>query len=138
MSRLAAGVAINCKTCSKAKYKRHPVKQTLGKTPIPSHAGELLHVDIFYTDKQHFLIARCLKIGILVDDTIYLILLATTAYNRTIHSVTNNKPVDVIYSTPIEIESEIKERIRETQDKTREQAIKTKAHREYQVGDKVC
>lgn len=38
MSCLAAEVALNCKTCSKAKYKRHAVKKTLGRTPIPSYA----------------------------------------------------------------------------------------------------
>jgi len=46
MTRLANEVVINCKTCTRAKYDRHPKKQELGVTPIPSYAGEMLHIDI--------------------------------------------------------------------------------------------
>jgi len=101
----------------------------------PLHSTSNGQVERFHSTLVE--ISRCLKVDKLIDDTIELILLATTAYNRTVHSITNKKPVDIIHSTPIELESEIRERIRETQDKTREQANKTKAHREYQVSDKV-
>lgn len=42
------------KVCTKSKYDRHPKKQELGATPIPSYAGEMLHIDIFPTDKNCF------------------------------------------------------------------------------------
>jgi len=48
-------VVANCENCLKAKYDRHPQKQILGETPIPSYTGELLHIDIFSTDKKYFL-----------------------------------------------------------------------------------
>jgi len=41
MNKLANEVVIKCKTCTRAKYDRHPKKQELGVTPIPSYAGEM-------------------------------------------------------------------------------------------------
>ena len=55
MTKLAIEVATNCKICKTAKYDRHPQKQILGETPIPSHVGEMLHIDIYSTDKKCFL-----------------------------------------------------------------------------------
>jgi len=55
MLRLASEVTLNCKICSMAKYSRHPTKQTVGQTPIPSYVGEILHIDIFSTDGNLFL-----------------------------------------------------------------------------------
>lgn len=55
MTKLASEIAANCKTCAKAKYDRHPKKQELGETPVPTHVGEILHIDIFSTDKKYFL-----------------------------------------------------------------------------------
>jgi len=55
MSKIANEVVVNCKTCTKGKYNRHPKKQELGITPTPSYAGEMLHIDIYSTDKRFFL-----------------------------------------------------------------------------------
>lgn len=55
MSRIAAEIVTNCKVCQESKYKRHPTKQTLVPTPIPSRPGERIHIDIFSTDRKHFL-----------------------------------------------------------------------------------
>lgn len=55
MGKLASEVVISCKTCTKAKYNRHPKKRELGVTPIPSYAGEMLHMDIYSTYKKLFL-----------------------------------------------------------------------------------
>lgn len=55
MTKIANEIVANCKICSKAKYDRHPVKQIMGETPIPSYTGEMLHIDIFSTDKKYFL-----------------------------------------------------------------------------------
>lgn len=43
------------KVCTQAKYDRHPKKQELGETPIPSYTGEMLHIDIFSTNRKLFL-----------------------------------------------------------------------------------
>lgn len=185
MGKIAAEVVANCSICRESKYVRHPVKQVLGKTPIPSQPGERIHVDIFSTDNKHFLtcidkftkfalvheissrnivditpailqiinfypsishiycdneaalksryildllnrfgvemsntppdhstsngqverfhstlaeIARCLKGERQISDTVELIYLATIEYNRTIHSVTKEKPIEALYS----------------------------------------
>jgi len=33
----------------------HPRKQEIGKTPIPSFAGEMLHIDVYSTAGKYFL-----------------------------------------------------------------------------------
>lgn len=48
-------IASNCKICLEAKYQRHPPNPTIGKTPIPAQPGEILHFDIYSTDRCHFL-----------------------------------------------------------------------------------
>lgn len=55
MTKLVTEVVVNCKTCTKAKYDRYPKKHILGETPIPSYPGDMLHIDIFSTDKKQFL-----------------------------------------------------------------------------------
>jgi len=54
MSKLVASIVSDCLVCRKAKYDRHPRKQVLGKTPIPSLIGETIHIDIFSTDRKYF------------------------------------------------------------------------------------
>lgn len=49
------GIAASCKICHTAKYQRHPRKQSLQETPIPTRPGEILHIDIYSTDKKFFL-----------------------------------------------------------------------------------
>jgi len=55
MAKLASEIVSNCKTCARAKYERHPKKQELGETSVPSQVGEMLHIDIFSTDRKYFL-----------------------------------------------------------------------------------
>jgi len=52
MNKVAKEVVTNCRVCTKANYDRHPKRQELGVTPIPSCTGEKLHIDIFLTDWQ--------------------------------------------------------------------------------------
>ena len=59
MTRLANEIVANFKICNKAKYDRHPQKPYIGKTPIPNQVGEIVHIDIFFTDKKYFL--ACIK-----------------------------------------------------------------------------
>lgn len=225
MVKIANEVVANCKTCSKAKYNRHPEKHVIGETIVPSYAGEILHIDIYSTDKKHFLtcvdkfskfavvqpiatrtildirepilqlmnifpntkivycdnersfnsetirsilknsfnveivnspplhstsngqverfhstlaeIARCLKIERKIDDTVELILQSTIEYNRTIHSVTNERPIDTIHSTPSEVREKIKERICNAQNRQLQYFNKSRYDKVYNVGDKV-
>uniref|UniRef100_W8BY62 RNA-directed DNA polymerase n=1 Tax=Ceratitis capitata TaxID=7213 RepID=W8BY62_CERCA len=52
-------ISKNCKICLENKYKRHPPRPEIGKTPIPEFPGEILHIDIFSVDKHHFLTCIC-------------------------------------------------------------------------------
>lgn len=176
----------NCKVCDKAKYDRHPKKQELGVTPIPTRVGEIIHIDIFSTAGKHFLtavdkfskfalvqpiasrtimdvkipilqlvnvfpeikvvycdnepsfssdtirsmlknqydidivnapplystsngqverfhstlteIARCLKLQRSTNDIVELFLQATVEYNRTFHSVTRARPIEIVHT----------------------------------------
>jgi len=182
MSQLVASIVSDCLVCTKAKYDRHPRKQVLGKTPIPSLIGETLHINIFSTDRKfskfaivqpidsrtiadiepaimqlmnfypwvktiycdnepsmnsqsirslllnrfnvtvenapplHSIsnghverfhsklveIARCLKLERGLDDTVNLLLQVAIEYNKTVHSVTNKRPIDIIHAMPAE------------------------------------
>lgn len=55
MTKMANDNVKDCKICSRSKYNRHPVKQPIGESLIPSYTGEMLHIDIFSTDKKYFL-----------------------------------------------------------------------------------
>ena len=48
-------IIANCRECRENKYQRNPPKPEVGKTPIPEKPGEILHIDVFSTGKQHFL-----------------------------------------------------------------------------------
>ena len=52
-----------------------------------------------------------------MTDTIEIILLATIEYNKSIHSVTKKKPLEIIHSATPELRSEIKNRLIESQKK---------------------
>jgi len=82
-------------------------------------------------------IARCLKIERGIKDTVELILLATIEYNKTIHSVTNKRPIDVIHSSTIELNTEIRDRVLNAQNIQLERLNKTRQDRNFQVGDRV-
>ena len=48
-------IIATCRTCQEGKYSRHPRKQQMAETPIPSFKGEVLHIDIYNTNKLFFL-----------------------------------------------------------------------------------
>lgn len=41
-----------CSICKRNKYERHPNTPELKETPIPTHPGHTVHLDIFSTDKK--------------------------------------------------------------------------------------
>ena len=46
-----------CKICKEQKYDRHPNKPSFEVTPIPKKPGEIIHVDIYSTEKNLVLTA---------------------------------------------------------------------------------
>ncbi len=68
-------------------------------------------------------------------DTTEIIVLATNKYNKSIHSVTNEKPIDILHSKSAEFEAEISKKIQQAQEKTLEHVNKDRTHKTYQVGD---
>jgi len=216
MAKLANEIVQNCRTCARAKYDRHPRKQELGETPIPSHTGEMLHIDLFSTDKKFFLtcvdkfskfavvqpiasrtiedlkpallqlmnffpraktiycdnepslkshtivsmlcnnfgvsvtnapplhstsngqverfhstlleLARCIKIDKGLSDTVEIIMLATTQYN---------KSIDIVLTHPEEPQLEIHNRIQKAQTALRARENASRQNRTFDVGEKV-
>jgi len=62
-------------------------------------------------------LARCLKIDKGISDTVELILLATSRYNKSIHSVIDKRPADVVMAQSSDPQYEIQDRIRQAQDR---------------------
>ena len=215
----------SCKTCQEAKYSRHPRKHLISETPIPTAIGEILHVDIYNTNKKFFLtcldkfskfavvkpinsraivdvkpallevlnffgntktvvcdnekslnsetiktliknnfgaeiytipplhsksngqierfhstlteIARCLKLDNSSSDPLDLVLLATSKYNRTIHSTTGMKPVDIIGNIPEILRERVCARIMTKQKFDLDYHNKDRVDNRYNVGDRV-
>lgn len=46
-----------CKICQENKYERHPVKTILKATPIPTHPGHIVHIDLYFTNNKIVLTA---------------------------------------------------------------------------------
>lgn len=46
-----------CTICKTGKYDRHPNDPKLSETPIPTYPGQVVHIDIFSTDKKLVLTA---------------------------------------------------------------------------------
>ena len=89
MTKIANEVVLNCKICTKGKYDRHPRKQELGETPIPTRVGEIFHIDIFSTDKKLFLI--CI-------DKFSKLAVVQPVLSRAIADVTSQRLQDVLKS----------------------------------------
>ena len=204
MGKRTREIIANCSVCLKSKYVRHPIKQSLGTTPIPTVPGERIHVDIYSTDGKYFMTAvdkfskfafiqliatrsivdvipaviqivnifpnikfiycdneaslnslsmeevmnrfnislsnsppfhtssngqverfhstlselsRCLKVQRQISDTTELLLLATVEYNRTIHSVTRERPVDVFFNCSELMREKVKKNLIDAQDR---------------------
>ena len=124
MVKITNEIINNCSVCSKSKYKRHPKLHIIGETLIPSYVGDILHIDIYFTDKQ-------------IIDTNELILQATIEYNRSIHTTTKMKPIDIIHSSESAIKSEIKSKLITAQKSLLEFHNRGKELKSYEVGDRV-
>lgn len=47
----------SCRICKENKYDRHPYKIELSETPIPQFPGQIVHIDIYLTEKRAILTA---------------------------------------------------------------------------------
>ena len=82
-------------------------------------------------------IARCLKLQKQIVDTVELILQATIEYNKTIHSVTERKPIEVMSPASLELNLEIRNKIAKAQGEMLEVHNKNKQNTVFEVGEKV-
>lgn len=48
-------VVKNCVNCTENKYERKPIKQLLGKSPVPNTPGTSVQMDIFYINGKSYL-----------------------------------------------------------------------------------
>lgn len=57
-----------CKTCKQAKYDRKPYNLAIEKTPIPTRPFQILHIDVYFANKQIFLscVDKFSRYGILI------------------------------------------------------------------------
>jgi len=82
-------------------------------------------------------LARCLKIDKGISDTVELILLATARYNKSIHSVIDKRPADVVMAQSSDPQYEIQDSIRQAQDKLRSRENSSRQNRVFKIDDKV-
>lgn len=52
MKQRMKAYTVNCEICKKQKFDTHPKKQTMNATPIPSHVGEYLQIDVFHAGNR--------------------------------------------------------------------------------------
>jgi len=71
------------------------------------------------------------------DDTVELILRATVAYNRSVHSVTDQTPIDVLHAASNELRQTIKNKIAKAQRDNIERSNPNRQNRVFEVGEKV-
>jgi len=101
----------------------------------PLHSTSNGQVERFHSTLKE--IARCLKIDKHLNETKDIILLATIEYNRSIHSVTNRKPTELICSAPSDLLTETRDKIVLAQEKQLGYMNRDRIHKKYKVGKKV-
>ena len=101
----------------------------------PQHSTSNGQVKRFHSTLSE--IVRCLKLQQNTIDTTELILKASIEYNRTIHSITSRRPIDVIHSSPEELKRDIKNKIVKAQERLLETHNKNRQSKNFKVGDKV-
>jgi len=82
-------------------------------------------------------IARCLKLDKKTNDTVELILRATVEYNKTVHSVTRERPIEVFHSGAHELCLEINARLAKAQQDNIGRCNPSRQNRVFEVGEHV-
>ena len=101
----------------------------------PLHRTSNGQVERFHSTLSE--IARCLKLEKKMESTVDLILLATIKYNRTIHSITNKRPIDIFQFSSSELREEIKEKISKAQQTVLNRNNASRQNRTFEVGESV-
>lgn len=101
----------------------------------PQHSTSNGQVERFHSTLAE--IARCLKEERQIVDTTELLLLATIEYNKTIHSVTNEKPNFAFHSSSALTRGEIKARLIGAQSQQLRRFNKNRKNRVFDVGARV-
>ena len=57
MRNKVMAIAKSCETCKETKYDRQPTNGEIQPTPIPSYPGQIVHIDLFITQKNIVLTA---------------------------------------------------------------------------------
>jgi len=99
------------------------------------HGVSIGQVERFHTTLLE--LARCLKIDKGISDTVELILLATTRYNKSIHSVIDKRPVDAIQESTDDTQERIADKIKSAQGALRSRENASRQNRVFEVGEKV-
>jgi len=72
-----------------------------------------------------------------MSDTVEIILLATTKYNKSIHSVIEKRPVDAIQECTDDTQERTADKIKSAQDALRSRENASRQNRVFEVGEKV-
>jgi len=75
--------------------------------------------------------------GTFSTDTVDIILLATTTYNKSIHSVIEKRPVNAIQEFTDGTQEKIADKIKSSQDALRSRENASRQNRVFEVGEKV-
>lgn len=108
--------AIHCNLPKPCKYYSETIKSLLEDqfdvsiSNAPTlHSTSNGHVERFHSTLSE--IARYLKLGQKISSKADLILVSTVKYNRTIHSLTNKRAIDIIHFSSPHLEREIIDRV---------------------------
>jgi len=101
----------------------------------PMHSGSNGQVERFHGTLTE--IARCIKLECAIEDSTDLILMETAKYNRTIHSTTNQRPIDIIQSIPKDLIEKIRSKIVAKQKSDLDYHNKNRTLKTFKPGDKV-
>lgn len=101
----------------------------------PLHSSSNGQVERFHSTLSE--IATCLKLEKHLSDTVEIILQATIEYNKSVHSVVDRRPIDIIHSSSPEFEAEIRDKIAKAQLLSLKRHNTDRRDRTFQVGDKV-
>lgn len=82
-------------------------------------------------------IARCMKIQKGISNTVDAILHATAEYNKSVHAVTNKRPVDVLHASTAKLRQEIKNRVQRAQVVQNNRVNRSRSNRVFSVGEPV-
>lgn len=101
----------------------------------PFHSSSNGQVERFHSTLAE--IARCLALEYRIADTVEIFLLACDKYNRSIHSVTGECPIDIIHSVSPDRLKQVSDRIKAAQGKVLESHNRQRMHRVFDPGKKV-